>query len=175
MHLAVAAAAATVCAQPARDKERSMAAEIWDATDDQLKTAQTKITYLGEQEKPIPTIVFAVEGHSPSMVRFLNVQRSRKPYVNDELRYTKTFTVAVSEFRRILAAVRPIVTAPAPARPEFLSFSVLCGAGDAIIGHEYLIQRTHGKQFLEGVQQSLTPSNTAAQAIIKAEIANLYP
>lgn len=152
-----------------------MAAEIWDATDDQLKTAQAKITYLGEQEKPIPTIVFAVEGHTPSMVRFLNVQRSRKPYVNDELSYTKTFTVTPAEFRRILTVVKPIVTAAAPAKPEFLSFSVLCGAGDAILGREYLVPRPHGKQFLEAVQQSLAPSNTAAQAILKAEITNLYP
>ena len=174
--ISIAAAGGMGSAQHvARDKERRMAAEIWNATDDQLKTAQAKITYLGEQEKPIPTIVFAVEGHTVSMVRFLSVQRSKKPYVNDELPYTKTFAVTLPEFRGILASVKPIATGAAPDKQEFLSFSVLAGAGNAIVGQEFLISRSQGKQFLEAVERSISPLNSTAQETLKAQIKNLYP
>jgi hypothetical protein len=171
----LAAAGGVGCAEQARDKERPMTAEIWSATDDQLKTAQAKITYLGEQEKPIPTVVFAAQGHAVSMVRFLSVQHSKKPYANDKLPYTKSFTVTLAEFRRILEAVRPLAAAALPNRNPFLSFSVLVGAGESVVGQELSISHNQGKQFLTTIDQSISPANTPAHAILGAEVKNLYP
>jgi hypothetical protein len=177
MLVALAAAAAIAgggACQVAERKRSTMATEIWEVGDDQLKSAQAKITFLGEQEKPIPTIVFTVDGRKPSMVRFLTVQRSNRPYGNDELPYTKTFSVTIPEFRRILNAVRP-VTANAAAEPNFLSFCIVTGAGNAVIGREYFIDKAHGRELFAALQSSISPNNTTAHSLLAAQVKNLYP
>ncbi|HYZ85038.1 MAG TPA: hypothetical protein VE621_11575 [Bryobacteraceae bacterium] len=151
-----------------------MQGEIWNATDEQLQSAQAKLTYLGEQEKPIPTIVFAVEGHTPVMVRFLNVQSSKRPYDNDELPYTKTFHVSLAELRRILNSIRPLLVDQSR-RPDYLSFTIIAGAGDAMLGGEYAISRDQGRPLLSAISEGLSPENKEGRQIIQAQIRNLYP
>ena len=169
------AAGGLACAGQVARKESKMAADIWNIADDKLSSAQAKFTYLGEQEKPIPTIVFSVEGHSVSMVRFLGVQQSKRPYTNDEFPYTKTFAVTFQELRRFLEAAKPIITGIARQKPDFLSFTVVAGAGDAMVGQEFFVPRSHGKQLLHALQASISSSNTAAHAILTAQLKNLYP
>jgi len=152
-----------------------MPATIWNSTDDQLSQAQAKITYLGEQTKLVPTVAFAVEGHKVAMVRFLSVQRSRRPYTNDESPYTKTFAVSRDEFKRMLSGVQPIVKSAAEGGQDFLSFSVVTGAGAALVGEECLIPRSQGKQFYAALLQSLSPANIEGQTIVRAQLKNVYP
>jgi hypothetical protein len=155
-------------------EESSMATDIWTATDDQLTSGQAKITYLAEQDKPIPTIVFAAEGHAVSMVRFVDVQRSKRPYTNDELPYTETFFVPRQDLRRILTAVRPVVAVAAEG-PAFLSFTVLTGAGANIVGGEFFVPQAKGRAFFDALRASIPLSNVAAHAILGAQQKNLFP
>ena len=151
-----------------------MATSIWVATVEQLSQAQGKITYLGEQTKIVPTVAFAVEAHELAMVRFLGVQRSRKPYVNDESPYTKTFTVGREQFKQILSAIQPLAKSDGGQR-DFLSFSVLTGAGAALTGEEVFISRAEGKRFYSTLLQTLSPENADGQKFIRAQLKNVYP
>jgi hypothetical protein len=148
---------------------------IWELGDPQLTRAQAKITYLGVQTKSVPTVVFGVEGHKVAMVRFLSVQRAGKPYDNDELPYTKSFSVSSQELRRIMSALRPIVTAINEPEGDFLSFSVLTGAGDSIVGEEFLIPRSRGKQFYTALLDSLSEKNSEGRLIVGQQFKNVYP
>ncbi len=152
-----------------------MPSSIWTATDAQLSSAQAKVTYLGEQTKVVPSVAFSVAGHRLAMVRFLDVQRSRRPYINDESLATKQFAVPVDVFRRILLAVRPIVTPDEERGPEFLSFTVVTGAGAALVGEEHLIGQAKGKKFYTALLQALPPDEAQAQNIIRAQFRNVYP
>lgn len=165
---------AAACAVPFAKKEKKMAGSIWSLSDEQLAKAQAKITYLGPQSKPVFTVVFGVAGHQPSMVRFLSVQHSSKPYDNDELPYTKTFSVSVAEFRRILHDVRPVVTSLSAKEEAVLSFAALTGAGAAVVGEEFLIPYSHGHQFYNALIGALDPANKQAKSIVEAQAKNLY-
>ena len=61
---------------------------ILDATENQLRRSQAKLTFLGPQTKPIPTVVLFAEGHVPSMETFVRYHHARRPYENDDLPYT---------------------------------------------------------------------------------------
>src|SRR5207245_363828 len=97
------------CSNP-ENKDGSMSESIFDATESQLTSAQAKITYLGSQLNPIPTVIFSATGYKPRLDLFLEVQPGHEPYQNDQTPYTIQFSVDPSVFRRILLAVKPVVT-----------------------------------------------------------------
>jgi len=156
-------------------KGRKMAESIWTLTDAQLSEAQAKITYLGEQTKIVPTVTFAVKGHNVVIVRFLDVQRSGKSYINDESPYTKNFNVSREEFKSILSALQGILKSGAEDKRDFLSFTVVAGTGNAFVGEECLVPRSKGKQFYNALLQSLSPDNTEAHTIVRTQFKNVYP
>ena len=166
-------AVACIAQDPA--KENRMMASVWSLADEQLSRAQAKITYLGEQTKPIPTVAFAVEGHKIAMARFLEVQHSRKPYVNDEISSARVFFVSRDEFRHVLAGLQSIAEAGPEEGPAFLSFAVLTGSGAALIGHEYFIPKTRGKQFYARLLEALPPDRGEARAIVQSQFKNVLP
>lgn len=153
-----------------------MAESILDATEQQLKRAQAKITYLGEQTKPIPTVVFFTEGHKPSRNSFLKVQRSPHPYTNDELPYTVQFSVTAFEFRRILSTLKPVLTKEEIGKgPQFLSFSIVRENGSQIEGHEFAIGPSFGEVFYRRLISALEPKNEAARTGLAKQFRNVYP
>jgi len=154
-----------------------MKEKILDATEQQLALAQAKITYLGEQEKPIPTIIFFTEGSAISLDEFLSVQRSSEHYDNDELPYTQKFIVTPTEFQRMLAAVKPIVTgADADQGPEFISFSVVRKINEETVeGHEFRIGRATGRAFFQKLIEALGTENQRGHELLSTKFMNIYP
>ena len=153
-----------------------MTEKILDATEEQLKLAQAKITYLGEQEKPIPTVVFSTEGHKVSLACFLNVQRSPKPYANDEMPYTRYFSVTPREFQRMLSAVKPIITRIDAAKgPEFISFCVIRKIDADFEGHEFRIGPASGKTFCQKLIGALDAQNQFGRDELIKQFTNIYP
>jgi hypothetical protein len=155
-------------------KEATLASSVWVLTDEQCRNAQAKITYLGEQTKPVPTLLFGV-GRTPSIAAFLKVQRSAAPYDNDTMPYTKTFTVSSEEFRRMLAAVQPIVANIAEQRPDFLSFAVLCAGNNEVVGEEFPISRALGEAFYRALLTAVSPDNEMAKMMLTNQYKNVYP
>ncbi len=153
-----------------------MAQSIFVTTEAELHKAQAKITYLGVQTKPIPTVTYSVEGYPISMNLFLAVQRKQDPYMNDQLPYTKAFTVTVAEFHRMLTAIKPVVTStPAVGDAEFLSFSVTRETDAGIEGQEFRIGPHTGKEFYEKLIAALVPENHSGRAILTKQFVNVLP
>jgi hypothetical protein len=168
-------AACALAHAPERTKA-NMAESILDATEEQLKSAQAKITYLGEQLKPIPTVLFFAEGHEVSMSPFLDAQKAHEPYTNDEMPYTKRFSVAPAEFRRMLSVIKPIVTAADAAKgPEFISFTVVRKTQAGFEGHEFRIGPASGEEFYRKLIDALKPGNEAGRSALSKQFANIYP
>ena len=149
---------------------------ILDATEEQLRSAQAKITYLGPQLKPIATVVFAPPGREVVLARFLQVQQSQQPYDNDDARYIKRFNVSPAEFQRIMATLKPMLDRvdPTPA-PTILSFSVICEKGTVVDGREFRIGRTLGSDFYNRLIQGLEPENETGRAVLMKQFRSVYP
>ena len=151
----------------------AMAESILNATEEQLKEAQAKITYLGPQDKPIATVVFFSTGHTVSMAQFAHVQESRAPYQNDELPYTTRFEVKPAELRRMLQAVRSVLSR-SDGMP-LLSFTVMRNAATSIDGHEFRIGRNSAKAFYEQLIGALDPENAAGRQALTKQFQNAVP
>ncbi len=137
-----------------------MSESILNATEEQLKNAQAKITYLGEQSKPIPTVVFFTEEHDFSMNRFTQLHRTHKEYDNDSLPYTMQFTVKPVEFKRLLHALKPLLSKEDIAKgEEFLSFCVVYKTDLGQEGYEFLINASSARSFYEILIDALEPDN----------------
>ncbi len=152
-------------------------ADVLGATEQQLALAQAKITYLGEQLKPIPTLIFFTEGSAISLDEFLNVQLSSEHYDNDELPYTRKFIVTPAEVQRMLAAVKPIVTAADAAQgAEFISFSVVRKINEeATEGHEFRVGQATGRAFFQKLIDALGTENQRGHELLSTQFMNIYP
>ncbi len=154
-----------------------MTESILDATQEQLKSGQAKITYLGTQSKPIATVIFHTEGHKVLLERFTEVQRSGKPYTNDELPYTSQFSVTPSEFARMLSAVKSLLikTNTDPPPSAFISFTVACEAQGSVEGQEFHISSEVGQEFYKKLIGALNPENKVGRSALTKQFSNIYP
>ncbi len=140
-----------------------MNASVFDATADQLRTAQAKLTFLGPQSKPIPTVVFFIEGHSPLMDAFVPFHRSRRPYENDDLPYTVKFAVSPAEFVRLLRTEKGLLAGSSSSGAEFLSFTVVVETPSGRAGEEFTIREPLLKEFYQTAIGAMNPDKLAAR------------
>jgi len=153
-----------------------MAGSILDATEALLQRAQAKITYLGDQDKPIGSVIFSSAGHSVSMRPFLAVQPSPTAYTNDQSPYSTHFSVTPVEFRRMLQAVKPALdrsgTSP---RAPVLSFTVVRETGQTVDGQEFLLGYESGERFYRSLIDALDPVNGPGRAALIRQFRSIYP
>src|SRR5262245_53837226 len=96
--------------QREKDAARLHAAErrepnpIFGRSADELKRATGKISYLGEQMKPVITVVFSTQDSRPDLDIFLDVQRGVR--LRNDRWNAIDFIVTPAEFRSILLAVQ---------------------------------------------------------------------
>jgi hypothetical protein len=141
-----------------------MNTSVFETTADQLRNAQAKLTFLGPQSKPVPTVVIFVEGHVPSIEAFIPWQRSRRPYQNDDLPYTIKFAVSRVEFVRLLQTEKALLTGSSPAGAEFVSFTVVVETvSGSRAGEEFAIREPLLEQFYKTAIGAMNPDNSAAR------------
>jgi hypothetical protein len=145
---------------------------IFGSSESDLKFAAGKLTYLGPQEKPIPTVLFSTVGYAPPLDRFALFQGGRKRYQNDDPGNIRRFSVTPREFHSILAAVRDLVKAPTGGRPDFVSL-VLLEKDDQ--GGEFQITRADGPAFYRAVQGALDRENELGRNLLWAQERNVLP
>jgi hypothetical protein len=153
-----------------------MSESILSSTAEQLQKAQAKITYLGEQSKPIATVVFHSSGHKANMEKFARFHRESELYTNDELPYTRFFAVTPREFSDVLASLKRVLSDPAASRgPDFLSFTVLREEGYNIEGHEFKIGPEAGKDFYGAVLNALNEDNELGRQTVQKQLLDIFP
>jgi hypothetical protein len=153
-----------------------MAESILDSSAQQLQSAEAKVTYLGEQTKPIGTVIFCSKGYKPALEHFPAVQRSRHTYTNDTSRYTQEFAVEPDEFQRMLTAVKPVLKASETySGPEFLSFAVLRQTMNGIEGREFHIAPSTAKDFYTKLIGAMEANNIKGRKALGRQFAAVCP
>lgn len=150
----------------APEKEFNMPASILDATEQQLKRSQAKVTYLGLQTKPIASAAFTTTGYPLSLSRFTEFQHNCEVYDNDEAAL-KSSQVTSTEMSRMLSAVKPTVIRSDDAEnPVFLSFCVVRETNAGSAGQEYWVESARAQEFYRQMINALEPNNTEAREIL---------
>jgi hypothetical protein len=143
--------------------EETMNASVFDAIEGQLRAAQAKLTFLGPQSKPIPTLVLFTEGRAPSMKTFVPFHHAHHPYDNDDLPYTVQFAVSRDEFLRLLRAEKALLTNASASGAELISFTVVIQTTGGIAGDEFVVKESQAEPFYRGAIGALNPENSAAR------------
>jgi hypothetical protein len=158
------------------------------ATENDLKTAQAKISYLGNQLRPIRNVVFTSDANKLSLDLFYDVQREK--YNNDEKREahlqvlrelpatangpipisSRIFAVSPREFADILEAVKPVLTKEGVAEDsDFLAFVVIYKKDDKFRGQEFRIGSDFAEDFYLKLRGALDRENTAGRKIVTSQ------
>ena len=98
---------------------------------EQLKTLQVKLTYLGIQNVPIPSVAFTTSFQVLDLNAFKPFRRPGIRYSNDDFVPVQTFTASPTEMKAIIdnVAVLSNVTAGGVAAGPYLSFALLNTVG----------------------------------------------
>ena len=144
----------------------------WKQTD--LCTAKAKLTFLGDQVKPILTVVFYTSESDTSLDGFSQFQRHE--YSNDSLDYRK-FKAQPSEFERILESIASLDWKPRGSDDRCdLSFVLMRRRDNgAFEGVEMLVPSTIEKSFYGRVIDSLDEKNDRGRRIIGQQLEQIAP
>lgn len=164
------------CGRQTSATEAKMSPSILNSTEEQLRSAQAKITYLGEQTKPIATVVFHTSGHKVMMKDFAKLHRGGELYTNDELPYTRFFGVTPQEFSAVLRSLLPVLSDPAVSQgADFLSFTVLRKVNSKVEGQEFKIGSAAGKGFYQTILKALGMDNESGRQILQKQFFDVFP
>ncbi len=142
-------------------KEAEMGFKEFQASNlQQLRTLQVKLTYVGEQDKPIPTVAFTSQFNTLDLEKFRPFRRPGFHYGNDDLPNIWTFTCSPEELQRMVNTLGEIqAVRQGKVIGEFLSFMMYntTPAGEKV--HEAILDAEMTKLLLEKIKASLDPAN----------------
>jgi hypothetical protein len=142
-----------------------------------LRTLQVKLTYVGPQTKPRPTVVFTTFHHLMQMAWFLPMRRDDLPYGNDDVAVWN-FTVTPEELKHIVEALLKIATTGRSAEdtPPFLSL-MLClresRLGD--VAGELVLGEGAAESMILALYQALDETNGVGRAVVTLQRQVLFP
>lgn len=142
-------------------KEAKIAFKEFQAFDpQQLRTLQVKLTYVGAQDKPVPTVAFTSNFNVLDLQKFKPYRRPGFDYSNDDI-IVWTFVCSPEELQRIIKSVGEIrAVRRGEVIGEFMSFMMhnTTPVGDRV--HETILNADTTKLLLEKIKASLDPENT---------------
>lgn len=141
---------------------------ILDATAEQLPQAQAKITFIGTQSKPIPTVIVATAAGAPWLDEFTVIQNQRT-YENDTERVSQ-FLVSPQEMHKLLGSVRGSVVAQASgSQPRVLSFCVARKKDDQVVGEQFWVESAKASGFYRQLLDALPRENEKGRAALESQ------
>jgi hypothetical protein len=145
-----------------------------DFEDPSLTDYAIKLTYLGEQDEPVTTVVAVEQGGMLNAARFLPFRNGGVSYGNDDLTRPDgtpalaSFTATAEEMRALIDAVGATPAASAGANlPNDLamSYMMVAAKNGSDIGFEAILDRAAAWQVLAAMQAVLT-QNENGRALI---------
>ncbi len=129
-----------------------------------LVGVNVKLTYLSEQTKPIPTVVFGSFSVLPSLAPFKPFEKRGHDYGNDALSRVEHFSVGLAELKAMLQKANTI---PAVQRGSqsgtVLSFGVVDSAPGSTKGLQVILDRADAQALVAALQGAALPGNAAAK------------
>lgn len=142
----------------------------------ELQNLQVKLTYLGEQTRPILTVVFGSLLHVVSMENFKPFRKSGVDYGNDDLPTVRNFTSRPDELQRMIQLVGTIPVVRAGVREgEFLSFMMVNELRGEIKGFEAILNARDAESLLRLITASLDIDNGIGLMILNSFSRALFP
>jgi hypothetical protein len=139
-----------------------------------LAGVHAKLTYLSEQKKPVPTVVFGSFQRLPDMAAFKPYQTPGLHYGNDNFKNIENFSVDLAELKAMLQKANTIPAVQQGKRDgKFLAFVVVDTTPGEVKGLEVALNQADAKALVTALQTAAFPSNGMAKQILTALLTRL--
>ena len=138
------------------------------ATARDLRNLQVKLTYVGTQTKPIPTVVFTTFYHNIHMDWFLPLRKSNLHYANDEIALWN-FTVTPDEMKQVITALAQAKVLQKPNETPAAYLSLMLVQRDSRIGpseFEAVLSREDAESVSSAIRDALADDNGLARKVM---------
>jgi len=131
----------------------------------QLTTLQGKLTFVGPQEEPVPSVGFTSTSNTMNLSLFVPFQRAGFSYQNDTLQ-VRLFTASTAQLQAMLqnAGLIPAVQAGGVGNPPYVSFS-LVNTVPGTKGYEAILSPADGISLLNAFRNALAGNSDALTAL----------
>ena len=148
-------------------QEAEMGFKEFEAFDlEQLRTLQVKLTYVGLQSKPFPTIAFTSHLNVLDMEKFIPYRRPGFDYGNDGI-FVWTFTCSPEELQQMIESVGEIeAVRRGEVIGEFLSFMMYNTTPAGEKAHEAILDAETTELLLEAISAALDPASEEGVEIL---------
>lgn len=148
--------------------------ELANRPPSRLSGVQVKLTYLSEQTKPVPTVVFGPFQRLPDLAAFKPYQTLGLPYGNDNFKNIEHFSVDLAELKAMLQKANTIPAVQQGKRDgKFLAFVVVDTTPGEVKGLEVVLNQADAKALVTALQTAASPSNGMAKQILTALLTRL--
>ncbi|WP_125612936.1 hypothetical protein [Specibacter cremeus] len=130
-----------------------------------VRALQVKLTHVGAQKKPVPSVVFASYHHLVDMAWFVPLEDPALSYANDR---AGPFTFAVSP-DEMLGVARRIAAAPfaRTGRPPVLALALaLRESRLGEVGREFILAGPAARDAVRAVTDALSPANGVGRDVM---------
>ena len=135
--------------------------EFQDFNLEQLRTLQVKLTYVGIQEEPIPTVAFTSYFNVLEIAKFKPFRRPGFHYGNDDLANIWTFTCSPDELQQMIESVGEVeAVRQGEVIGEFLSFMMYNTTPEGDKAFEAILDAETSKLLLDKIRAALDTGNT---------------
>lgn len=141
-----------------------------------LRTLQIKLTYVGNQHKPLPSIVITTFYHLVRMEWFFPLRSSHLHYTNDEVALWH-FTVTPEEILRVVTVLGSLPVLQNPNELNVPCLSVMFVLYDSRLGDmatEVVLSRPDAEVLVDALYGALEASNGVGRTVIALHKQQLF-
>jgi hypothetical protein len=131
-----------------------------------LHRAALKVTHVGEQTEPVPSLVVASYFHLPSLDAFRSLRYPSLSYANDELPDVWCFCVSPQEFARMLSALNRLCASALAPGAAAIAASVLIDLPGGAEGAESLLPEDRVADLYRELEAALASDNGTGRAVL---------
>ena len=142
-----------------------------------LRTLQVKLTYVGPQTKPVPTVVFTTFHHIIRMDWFLPLRRTDLHYDNDDIAVWN-FTVTPGEMKQVVTMLAGLETLQAPHETEAPFLSLMLVLQDSRLGEvaiEAVLDQDGAEVVTRAIRDALDENNGLGRNVVDLQRQVVFP
>jgi hypothetical protein len=133
-----------------------------------LRPLQVKLTYVGPQTKPVPTVVFTTFYHIPVLDWFVGLRTPGLHYDNDDIALWN-FTITPEEMSQVVKSMAKsdIVPENRESSVPFMSLMMAAqGSRIGSVGFEAVVDRDQFRVLSDAIRNALDSTNQLARRVI---------
>jgi hypothetical protein len=141
-----------------------------------LKYAQIKLTYIGDQTIRVPTVLLTINDTAIPVEKYASIQLRGQHYGNDKPSNIIQCSVTLDEYKAIVKSISPIISMSVlEERRPFISFVMMLESNTVFIGCEFRVGQLNAEKLYSMLFESMKKSHKATQEALHKQYDLVIP